>query len=266
VENGGTLVLLANDTSNCDISHVNKLAAEFGIHFSDKSGNMVKNNQFEQGAVEVPSGHPIFQSSHKLYIKELSVLQVQAPAQASLTKGDDVIMATANVGKGRVFALGDPWLYNEYVDGKKLPADFDNFKAAQDLAKWLLVPTKPLSKTEKQVAEAVEKLRLAMVSGDKNALEQITTEGLSYGHSGGKIEDRNSFVEALSSGRSDFVDIALSDQTIAVSGNTAIVRHRLTANTNDAGKGPATIHLGIMLVWVKQQGSWKLLARQAVKI
>ena len=47
-------------------------------------------------------------------------------------------MAIARYGKGAVFAVGDPWIYNEYTDGKKLPADFDNFKAAQDLSGWLL--------------------------------------------------------------------------------------------------------------------------------
>jgi unsaturated rhamnogalacturonyl hydrolase len=99
---------------------------------------MVKNNVFEQGIVQIPTNHAIFQTANKLFVKELSVLSVKAPAQASVTSDGDVIMATAKWGKGRVFAIGDPWLYNEYVDGKKLPAEYENFKAAQDLAKWLL--------------------------------------------------------------------------------------------------------------------------------
>jgi unsaturated rhamnogalacturonyl hydrolase len=55
-----------------------------------------------------------------------------------LTDKGDVIIATANVGKGRVFAIGDPWLYNEYVNAHKIPMSFENFNAAKDLAKWLL--------------------------------------------------------------------------------------------------------------------------------
>ena len=47
-------------------------------------------------------------------------------------------MAVAKMGKGTVFAVGDPWLYNEYLDGRKLPASFENYKAAGDLVKWLL--------------------------------------------------------------------------------------------------------------------------------
>ena len=51
-------------------------------------------------------------------------------------------MAVAKYGKGTVFAVGDPWLYNEYTDGRKLPPEYDNFKAAQDLALWFIQQAK----------------------------------------------------------------------------------------------------------------------------
>ncbi|GAB2547476.1 nuclear transport factor 2 family protein [Rufibacter soli] len=120
------------------------------------------------------------------------------------------------------------------------------------------------SKEDANVAAAVEQLKQAMISGDRQALEAITAKDLSYGHSGGKIEDKAGFVEALTSGKSDFVTIDLTNQTIQVNGKTAIVRHHLTANTNDKGV-PATVKLGVLLVWQKEHGHWKLLARQAFK-
>ena len=55
-----------------------------------------------------------------------------------LTANGDNIMAIAKHGKGTVFVLGDPWLYNEYLDGRRLPYEYENFKAAQDLSRWLL--------------------------------------------------------------------------------------------------------------------------------
>ena len=122
------------------------------------------------------------------------------------------------------------------------------------------------SADEKAVAAAVEKLRLALISGDKAQLESITATELSYGHSSGKIEDKAAFVEALVSGKSDFVDLTFSEQTIKVVGNTAIVRHNLSGSTKDAGKDPGTVKIHILLVWVKQGKDWKLLGRQAVKI
>ena len=116
-----------------------------------------------------------------------------------------------------------------------------------------------------KVAAAVEVLRQAMISADPQSLKNITSQELSYGHSGGKVEDQAAFIDQLVSGRSVFTEISLSEQTITVVGNTATVRHKLSAATNDAGKGPGTVHLLVLLVWVKQNGDWKLLARQAVK-
>lgn len=120
------------------------------------------------------------------------------------------------------------------------------------------------SKDEKAVATQVEALRKAMVDADKPALEKLTDAKLTYGHSGGKLEDQASFVSNIVSGHSDFVSIDLTDQTVVVSGHTAIVRHNFAAATNDNGK-PGNVHLHILLVWVKEGGQWKLLARQAVK-
>lgn len=121
------------------------------------------------------------------------------------------------------------------------------------------------SKHEKAVANAVEQLRIAMVDGNKSQLENLVAEKLSYGHSSGKIEDKNLFVTNIANGNSDFVSIDLSEQTISVSGKTAIVRHILKAKTNDGGK-PGEAHIRILLVWQKQGGQWKLIARQAVRI
>jgi ketosteroid isomerase-like protein len=121
------------------------------------------------------------------------------------------------------------------------------------------------SKEEAAVAKAVEYLRKAMVDGDRSALEKISAEQLSYGHSGGLVENKKEFVEKLASGASDFVTIDLANQTIAVSGNTAIVRHELHAKTNDGGK-PGEAHIKILLVMQKQSGKWVMLARQAVKM
>lgn len=121
------------------------------------------------------------------------------------------------------------------------------------------------SKTEKQVAAVVEQLRKAMVNADKTALESLAAEQLSYGHSGGHIDDKKEFVAKLTGGGSDFVTLDLTEQTVSVTGKTAIVRHILTAKTNDNGK-PAEVHLRVLLVWQKQGSQWKLLARQAVKI
>ena len=120
------------------------------------------------------------------------------------------------------------------------------------------------SKKEKQVAEAVEKLRKAMIDADSSTLAGLVSDELSYGHSPGYVEDKKLFIENTLNGKADFVTINLSNQTITISGNNAIVRHKLDAITNNEGK-PGEAHILVLLVWQKKGGQWKLLARQAVK-
>jgi len=97
-------------------------------------------------------------------------------------------------------------------------------------------------------------------------LEKIAANGLSYGHSSGKVEDKAAFVENIANGNSDFVTIDLTEQTIYVSGSTAIVRHKFSATTHDKGKDPGAVKLAIITVWQKEKKEWKMLARQAVKL
>jgi len=118
---------------------------------------------------------------------------------------------------------------------------------------------------EETVAGQVENLRAAMLHpGDRAALDRLVMDELSYGHSNGKVQDKTAFIGALVSGESDFISIALSDQSIKVSGDTAVVRHTLVAVTNDSGK-PGNVSLKILMVWKKRDGHWRLLARQAVR-
>ncbi|MES2418202.1 MAG: nuclear transport factor 2 family protein [Bacteroidota bacterium] len=125
--------------------------------------------------------------------------------------------------------------------------------------------SKAQTTAETNVLAAVEKMRLALISGNRADLESIASKDLSYGHSSGKIEDFNAFVESIASGKSDFVTAEFNKQTLKVSGTTALVRHQLDAKTNDSGK-PGEVHLGILLVWHKEGNEWKLLGRQAYKL
>lgn len=121
------------------------------------------------------------------------------------------------------------------------------------------------TKDETAVANAVEELRKAMVDADKNVLENLVMDKLSYGHSSGHIDDKKEFVEKIASGKSDFETLEFTEQSISISEKTAIVRHILNAKTNDGGK-PGEVHLRVLLIWQKQAGKWKLLARQAAKM
>lgn len=138
VKAGGVLILMGNDTGNVEFDHFNQLAKNFGVQFNKDSKGRVVGNKFEMGKALVPAGNELFKTAEQLYIKEYSTLKLVAPAKSVLKDKDgNNMMAVAKLGKGSVFVIGDPWLYNEYVDGRKLPAEYDNFKAGRDLVNWV---------------------------------------------------------------------------------------------------------------------------------
>ena len=125
--------------------------------------------------------------------------------------------------------------------------------------------TNAQSKDSIDVEAAVNQLKTAMISGVSEELNAIVSNKLSYGHSGGHVEGKKEFIEKIASGKSDFITIDLTEQTIQISGKTAIIRHTLNATTNDNGK-TGTVKLKILLVFQKEKRKWVMLARQAVKL
>jgi unsaturated rhamnogalacturonyl hydrolase len=138
VRAGGVLVIMENDTSFADLEHFNVVAEKFGIHFNSVLRKHVVGTQWEMGKIAVDGSGPIFHSPHTFYMKDVCTISVSGPAKAVLTEGSDIFMATAKYGKGTVYANVDPWLYNEYTDGRKLPAEYDNLAGGKELVRWVL--------------------------------------------------------------------------------------------------------------------------------
>lgn len=141
VKNGGVLVMMENDPPNADITHLNLLADRFGLHFDDVLHHHIIGEQVEDGRMLVNGNGPLFHHPHTLYMKDTCALSLSGSATALFKDRGDVVMATAKYGRGTVFAAVDPWLYNEYTDGRKNPhtyGQFDNFAGGMELVHWLL--------------------------------------------------------------------------------------------------------------------------------
>jgi ketosteroid isomerase-like protein len=112
------------------------------------------------------------------------------------------------------------------------------------------------------VEQADETLRKLMINPDRTALERLFADQLSYVHSDGRVQTKAEFVDALVNEKSVFKSITLSEQTISLVGDIAIVRHRFAADaiSNDV---PAQPRIRVLQVWQKQSGGWRLLIRQA---
>ena len=138
VRAGGVLMIMENDTSYADLDHFNVVSEKFGIHFNSVLRKHVIGANWEQGKILIDGKGPIFHHPHTIFVKDVCTISVSGPAHAVLTEGPDIFMATAKYGKGTVYAMVDPWLYNEYTDGRKLPSTYDNFAAGNELVRWVL--------------------------------------------------------------------------------------------------------------------------------
>lgn len=54
------------------------------------------------------------------------------------TPDGDIVIAEAPYGKGKVIAIADPWVYNEYIYHALLPDNYDNASAAERIIERLL--------------------------------------------------------------------------------------------------------------------------------
>lgn len=125
---GGRLVLLGNDRGHAEFVHFNRLASRFGIEFLEETFPRVTG----KAILEATGRGPVFEQGLKAYLVEVAPLRIRAPATAMMTVEGTDIMALARVGDGLVFALGDPWLYDEYVERD------DNVRIATNLFRMLL--------------------------------------------------------------------------------------------------------------------------------
>jgi unsaturated rhamnogalacturonyl hydrolase len=150
VRAGGVLVMMENDVERADQVHLDLLSDRFGMHFNPVLKNDELNGSYANTIVPIPAGvggtfdRPIFDRPIRALMKQICTLTVSAPAKAILTEtGDtdakgDVVMAVAHVGRGLVYANVDPWVYNEYTDGRKNPMGEQNFAGGLELTKWIM--------------------------------------------------------------------------------------------------------------------------------
>jgi hypothetical protein len=118
---------------------------------------------------------------------------------------------------------------------------------------------------EAAVSDAVEVLRKGILEADKAKLAQVASEQLSYGHSGGRVETKEQFINGVLTRKAVVKSLAFPDLKVTVVGNAAIARHIYLAESELDGKATTT-RIGALQVWQKQDGTWKLLARQGFQL
>ena len=128
----------------------------------------------------------------------------------------------------------------------------------------LIGPALAESGDEGAVKKAVDDMRTAYLKQDKAALESMTLPQLTYSHSDGRIEDKAQFIKGVMDRKATVKSLEYPELTVAVAGDTAIVRHLWVSESELDGKVTNT-RIGVMQVYKKQDGGWKLLARSSYR-
>lgn len=138
------------------------------------------------------------------------------------------------------------------------------------LALVCLVAAPAFAAGEADVEKAVEGMRMAMLSGKKADVEKVPMKSLIYVHSAGAVDDYQIWQDKIIDGKVDtYKRVEFNKQTVQVDGDVAIVRHIFDGTVVSKGVNnnqPYEVHLGVMQIWRKDGGVWKLYARQAFKL
>ena len=118
------------------------------------------------------------------------------------------------------------------------------------------------SADDKALTDTIEELRLGLMNKDKAKLEAVAADNMSYGHSAGRIENKKEFVDAVLARKAVVKALKFTEPRNAIHGSTAIARHFYESTSEEDGK-ESSIKIGVLQVWQKQDGKWKLYARQA---
>jgi ketosteroid isomerase-like protein len=101
---------------------------------------------------------------------------------------------------------------------------------------------------------------------DSLALLDLVSANVTYGHSGGSIEDKPTMVHKTMVSKTTYRNQQFEKLSIQVKDKVAIVRHNFRAISIDEAGKESPLDLAIMQVWRKESGKWRIWARQAVKI
>ncbi len=123
------------------------------------------------------------------------------------------------------------------------------------------------SSEEAKVWARADALRKAVFeTKDSAALLDLVGSKVTYGHSGGNIEDKPTMVHNAIISKTTYRNTSVEKLSIAFIKETAILREIFRATSVDEKGVESPLNLSILQVWIKEQGKWRLIARQAVKV
>lgn len=108
-------------------------------------------------------------------------------------------------------------------------------------------------------------LKTALVEKDSVTLSNLLSDDVTYGHSNGMVQTKAQLIRSVMSGEQDYKAIEPSGLMIRLYDNSAVANVILDIKLNYLGTA-MDLHMAAVLVWVKYDKDWKLVARQTASI
>ncbi len=120
----------------------------------------------------------------------------------------------------------------------------------------------PAGDVKKAVLNAEDAWKVAVLKGDRGALDKLLAEDLSYTHSSGKTQTKEQFIHDATGGGTTYKSIDFENTKLREYGTVVVITHSAVINTVQTGSS----HLYLTEVWAREGGNWQLASRQATKL
>ena len=121
---------------------------------------------------------------------------------------------------------------------------------------------------EKEKTEVMQKmmeLRNGLINGDSAVLGKLFADDVTYGHTNGLIQTKAQMIKDVVTKVQNYKAIDPSNLNVRIYGNTSVVNMQAHINLIYHDQ-PLDLDMYIVLVWIKNKGDWKLVARQSVSV
>jgi ketosteroid isomerase-like protein len=125
----------------------------------------------------------------------------------------------------------------------------------------------PQTPAEKEVLAAEQTRTTALDHSDIPTLDKIMADDVTYVHASGKVDTKQTYLEAIRSGQLHYISWTPKDLHVRVSGDTGVITGEYAVRVSDTRVQPTPfdISIYILTVYAKRNGHWQQIAWQSTR-
>ena len=123
------------------------------------------------------------------------------------------------------------------------------------------------SDIEKQVMAVEQARTVALEHSDVAALQRIMADDVTYVHASGKVDTKQSYLEAIRSGQLHYISWRPMHLQVRALGTSAVIDGEYAVRVTDARvqPNPFDINIFILSVYERRNGEWQQIAWQSTR-